>query len=67
MGLARGLNLYAYAPNPLTWIDPLGLSCTFDTKSNRWLNKETGRFTTRPKDPSDLVNSSRINKADIDV
>ncbi|MER0209549.1 RHS repeat-associated core domain-containing protein [Brenneria sp. L4-2C] len=26
VGLTGGLNLYAYAPNPLTWIDPLGLS-----------------------------------------
>jgi len=26
VGLAGGLNLYAYAPNPLSWIDPLGLS-----------------------------------------
>lgn len=26
IGLAGGLNLYSYVPNPLTWIDPLGLS-----------------------------------------
>ncbi|EPK6165026.1 RHS repeat-associated core domain-containing protein [Providencia stuartii] len=26
IGLAGGLNLYRYAPNPLTWNDPLGLS-----------------------------------------
>ncbi|MEX9967751.1 RHS repeat-associated core domain-containing protein, partial [Providencia stuartii] len=26
IGLAGGLNLYQYAPNPLTWNDPLGLS-----------------------------------------
>ena len=26
IGLAGGLNLYAYAPNPLGWIDPLGLN-----------------------------------------
>ncbi|WP_034915748.1 RHS repeat-associated core domain-containing protein [Erwinia sp. 9145] len=25
IGLVGGWNLYAYAPNPLTWIDPLGL------------------------------------------
>jgi RHS repeat-associated protein len=26
IGLAGGLNLYAYAPNPITWIDPWGLA-----------------------------------------
>ncbi|TDB48840.1 hypothetical protein C5467_18645 [Photorhabdus khanii subsp. guanajuatensis] len=26
IGLAGGLNLYQYAPNPMTWIDPWGLS-----------------------------------------
>ncbi|ECY1974207.1 RHS repeat protein [Salmonella enterica] len=26
IGLKGGINLYSYAPNPLTWIDPLGLS-----------------------------------------
>jgi RHS repeat-associated protein len=26
IGLAGGINLYQYAPNPLKWIDPLGLS-----------------------------------------
>jgi len=27
IGLLGGLNLYIYTPNPLSWIDPLGLSC----------------------------------------
>ncbi|MED0172060.1 RHS repeat-associated core domain-containing protein, partial [Escherichia marmotae] len=27
IGLNGGINLYAYAPNPLSWIDPLGLFC----------------------------------------
>ncbi len=27
IGLAGGINLYAYAPNPWGWIDPLGWSC----------------------------------------
>ncbi|MFP1787714.1 polymorphic toxin type 30 domain-containing protein, partial [Lonsdalea quercina] len=26
IGLLGGINLYQYAPNPLSWIDPLGLS-----------------------------------------
>ncbi|WP_244098345.1 RHS repeat-associated core domain-containing protein [Burkholderia ambifaria] len=27
IGLSGGVNLYQYAPNSVTWIDPLGLSC----------------------------------------
>jgi RHS repeat-associated protein len=30
IGLAGGLNLYHYVPNPLEWIDPLGLSASSD-------------------------------------
>ena len=26
IGLAGGVNLYSYAPNPLNWVDPLGLA-----------------------------------------
>lgn len=46
IGLRGGLNLYAYAPNPLTYIDPLGLKCGFAKKNNitqRWVNKLTGK------------------------
>ena len=67
IGLLGGLNLYQYAPNGLTWIDPLGLSCSFNSKLNRWRNNETGRFTKRPTDPSELVRNGRVNKADIDA
>ncbi|MEQ9944760.1 RHS repeat-associated core domain-containing protein [Pectobacterium aroidearum] len=28
IGLAGGINLYQYAPNPLGWVDPLGLTTT---------------------------------------
>ncbi|TGD03849.1 hypothetical protein C9F06_17060 [Salmonella enterica subsp. enterica serovar Wilhelmsburg] len=27
ISLRGGINLYAYAPNPISWIDPLGLKC----------------------------------------
>ena len=67
IGLLGGLNLYQYAPNGFTWIDPLGLSCSFDSKSNRWRNNETGRFTKRPTNPADLVKNGRINMADIEA
>ncbi|MGY2184202.1 RHS repeat-associated core domain-containing protein, partial [Pseudomonas agarici] len=33
IGLAGGINLYQYAPNPLTWIDPWGWApCSITTK-----------------------------------
>ncbi|MGP7975375.1 RHS repeat-associated core domain-containing protein, partial [Proteus mirabilis] len=32
IGLAGGINLYAYAPNPLTWVDPWGWA-EFDVDS----------------------------------
>ncbi len=35
LGLSCGPNLYMYAPNPWSWIDPLGLACTF----NQWINR----------------------------
>lgn len=38
IGLAGGVNLYAYAPNPLSWIDPLGLKCG-GTNRRQALNK----------------------------
>ena len=42
------MNLYQYAPNSLNWLDPLGLSCSYNSKSKRWHDNETGHFTKRP-------------------
>ena len=35
IGLLGGFNLYQYAPNPLSWIDPLGLKCDTASGKNR--------------------------------
>ncbi|WP_315315145.1 HYD1 signature containing ADP-ribosyltransferase family protein, partial [Pantoea vagans] len=38
IGLAGGVNLYQYAPNPLSWVDPLGLQkgkCSNETDTTR--------------------------------
>ena len=29
IGLLGGNNVYAYAPNPVSWIDPMGLTTTY--------------------------------------
>lgn len=44
IGLLGGTNLASYAPNPLHWLDPWGLTCTFDDRANRWRDSQTGRF-----------------------
>ncbi|WP_434527274.1 RHS repeat-associated core domain-containing protein [Photorhabdus asymbiotica] len=38
IGLAGGLNLYQYAPNPMSWIDPLGLAKLFELGTYGELN-----------------------------
>ncbi|HCM0226431.1 TPA: RHS domain-containing protein, partial [Salmonella enterica] len=44
ISLKGGINLYAYAPNPLSWIDPLGLKCGSSyeqarNKALKWLEE----------------------------
>ncbi|EOT4001614.1 RHS repeat-associated core domain-containing protein, partial [Escherichia coli] len=61
IGLAGGLNLYAYAPNPVSWIDPLGLSRACGTI--KWNDKAqrfqgaNGRFISR----AEAAKKIRIN------
>ncbi|MFC2996291.1 RHS repeat-associated core domain-containing protein [Acinetobacter sichuanensis] len=33
IGLKGGYNIYAYAPNPVRWVDPLGLEPTWEEKA----------------------------------
>ncbi|WP_448126372.1 RHS repeat-associated core domain-containing protein [Pseudomonas veronii] len=44
IGLAGGLNLYQYAPNPLSWIDPLGLMKCSSPPKGRKVNRTVYRF-----------------------
>ncbi|MGX1021512.1 RHS repeat-associated protein [Pseudomonas sp. Y3 TE3536] len=36
VGLAGGLNLFQYAPNPSSWVDPLGLKCWPSARRHYW-------------------------------
>ncbi|MEZ2577539.1 RHS repeat domain-containing protein [Buttiauxella ferragutiae] len=51
IGLLGGVNPYGYVPNPLRWVDPLGLCKTLTSNT----------------DPSEIVNNGRVSKADIDA
>ncbi|ORJ48009.1 hypothetical protein B2M27_22950 [Kluyvera intermedia] len=46
VGLAGGLNQYAYAPNPLMWIVPLGLTACFRTMKK----DNNGNYVNSPLD-----------------
>jgi RHS repeat-associated protein len=36
IGLAGGMNLYSYGPNPLSWVDPWGWTCWGTARKNYW-------------------------------
>ena len=51
IGLMGGLNLQAYAPNPIGWIDPLGWQCWKTAREKFWkgeaINAAPGRYSPR--------------------
>nr|WP_321882673.1 RHS repeat-associated core domain-containing protein [Paraburkholderia bannensis] len=40
IGLAGGVNAYRYAPNPVQWVDPLGLTPTTPRLVAVWTGRE---------------------------
>jgi RHS repeat-associated protein len=52
ISIRGGLNLYAYAPNPLSWIDPLGLT-------GEWVNPKDINFSQRTISPHDYADIMR--------
>ena len=57
-----GLNIYQYAPNPLTWSDPLGLSCRNSQKRFNKRDRITKRYVDllsgkKPADVEKYLNS----------
>jgi len=59
VGLAGGLNLYQYGPNPISWIDPLGLSCK---------SSYSGKLSGKASEMTPLVRGSKAwNQAIKDI
>ncbi|CAI0914759.1 Uncharacterized conserved protein [Serratia entomophila] len=57
IGLRGGLNLYQYAPNPLMWVDPLGLSV-------EWVNLSDINFSQRTISANDYAEIMRKGQWD---
>ncbi|HBL6727745.1 TPA: RHS repeat-associated core domain-containing protein [Serratia liquefaciens] len=43
IGLTGGINEYQYAPNPVQWIDPLGLTCKCPCPGTFWADRSLPR------------------------
>lgn len=57
IGLVGGLNFYKYAPNPISWIDPLGLSV-------EWVSPDEINFSQRTiakNNYAEIMKSGRWN------
>ncbi|MBV4453455.1 MULTISPECIES: RHS repeat-associated core domain-containing protein [Pseudomonas] len=62
IGLAGGLNLYQYAPNPLSWIDPLGLMKCSSPPKGRKVNRTVYRF----EEPGRIGTTWQAHKWNVD-
>lgn len=64
IGLAGGVNLHQYVPNPNNWIDPLGLACGSASRKNsrgQWIDAQ-GRFAKAPPKPN-FTHESYLHEA----
>jgi RHS repeat-associated protein len=66
IGIAGGMNLYSYVHNPVTWIDPLGLS-ECDTVTYYRVQGGTPPFASRHHISIDSVGNARFNRTTLNV
>ena len=64
IGLAGGVNLYQYAPNPLSWVDPLGLQrkC-FDENEPNWTPHGYKHVASKISIWKDVIKSTKSGPA----
>lgn len=58
-----GTNLYAYVPNPLSWIDPLGLSKCSPDKEPNWTPHGYKHVAPKKSSWKDIIKSTKSGPA----
>jgi RHS repeat-associated protein len=68
IGLAGGLNLYQYAPNPVGWVDPWGWSCVPNKKTSYQAKSRREAFRQAKRDAKIPMSASpaSIYKRELD-
>ncbi|MFL0809014.1 MAG: DUF6531 domain-containing protein [Agarilytica sp.] len=59
VGLNGGLNAYSYAPNPIGWTDPLGLTCKESTLHERGTKPGPGERSLSKTEYKDMMSRTR--------
>ena len=61
IGLLGGVNNYQYVPNPISWIDPFGLSCKEGISTPAGESAKPILALPAPDDPLAQVNSQKVS------
>ena len=67
IGLLGGFNLYQYAPNGLTWIDPWGWSCWSTSRKKFWKNEAKNNPSMYSKKNIELMKEGKAPKLQVEV
>ncbi|WP_217468855.1 RHS repeat-associated core domain-containing protein, partial [Burkholderia paludis] len=62
IGLAGGINVYQYAPNPVEWIDPLDLENYRDVFWNAVGGAERDKYQVHHIIPQNIFNDPKYSK-----
>ncbi|WP_321845473.1 RHS repeat-associated core domain-containing protein, partial [Paraburkholderia bannensis] len=71
IGLAGGVNAYRYAPNPVQWVDPLGLTCTGTATINWYDNRSPdnayGHYSIATQNGNNILETHQLGAPGTDT
>ncbi|WP_205298072.1 RHS repeat-associated core domain-containing protein, partial [Pantoea sp. Cy-639] len=64
IGYAGGINVYLYAPNPVQWVDPLGLTCKCPCQGTFWADRSLPRDNHGHPTPDVVAPHTQLGRRD---